>query len=65
MASIQRVASTFFNAIDEKDGNPYVFRGDQSPVAEPKTTLAHAEAPAESDEEELNRFIADIEDAAD
>ncbi|XWS40680.1 hypothetical protein CRYUN_Cryun17cG0016200 [Craigia yunnanensis] len=65
MASIQRVASTFFNAIDEKEGSPYVFRGDQSPVAEAKTTLAHAEAPAESDEEELNRFIDEIEDAAD
>ncbi|XVF14023.1 hypothetical protein REPUB_Repub09cG0020600 [Reevesia pubescens] len=65
MASIQRVASTFFNAIDEKEGSPYVFRGDQSPVAEPKTMLAHEEAPAESDQEELDRFIAEIEDAAD
>ncbi|XVF60205.1 hypothetical protein PTKIN_Ptkin08bG0025800 [Pterospermum kingtungense] len=65
MASIQRVASTFFNAIDEKEGTPYVFRGDQSPAAEPKTTLPHADAPAESDEEELDRFIAEIEDAAD
>ncbi|XP_022741434.1 RNA polymerase-associated protein LEO1-like isoform X3 [Durio zibethinus] len=65
MASIQRVASTFFNAIDEKAGSPYVFHDDNSPVAEPKTTLAHAEAPAESDQEELDRFIAEIEDAAD
>lgn len=65
MASIQRVASTFFNAIDEKEGSPYVFRGDQSPAAEPRTILAHAEAPAESDEEELDRFITEIEDAAD
>ncbi|KAE8695655.1 NAC domain-containing protein 8-like [Hibiscus syriacus] len=66
MASIQRVASTFFNAIDEKEGSPYVFRGDQSPTAEPKTTfLAREEAPAESDQEELDRFIAEIEDAAD
>ncbi|KAG8501519.1 hypothetical protein CXB51_003810 [Gossypium anomalum] len=47
MASIQRVAATFFNAIDEKEGSPYVFRGDQLPIAEPKTTLAHEEAPAE------------------
>ncbi|XP_007031606.2 PREDICTED: uncharacterized CRM domain-containing protein At3g25440, chloroplastic [Theobroma cacao] len=65
MASIQRVASTFFNAIDEKEGSPYVFRGDQSSLLEPKTTLAQAEAPAESDQEELDRFIAEIEDAAD
>ncbi|XVE67852.1 hypothetical protein DITRI_Ditri09bG0021100 [Diplodiscus trichospermus] len=65
MASIQRVASTFFNAIDEKEGSPYVFRGDQSPVVEPKTTLAPIEAHAESDQEELDRFIAEIEDAAD
>ncbi|KAK8672522.1 hypothetical protein V6N13_110888 [Hibiscus sabdariffa] len=66
MASIQRVASTFFNAIDEKEGSPYVFRGDQSPTVEPKTTfLAHEEAPAESDQEELDRFIAEIEHAAD
>ena len=28
MASIQRVASTFFNAIDKKEGSPYVFHGD-------------------------------------
>lgn len=65
MASIQRVAATFFNAIDEKEGSPYVFRGDQSPMAEPKTTLAHEEAPAESDQEDLDRFIAEIEHAAD
>ncbi|CDY13722.1 BnaA06g32010D [Brassica napus] len=39
MASIQRVASTFFNAIDKKEGN--------------------------SDQEELDRFIAEIEEAAD
>ncbi|OMO69266.1 hypothetical protein COLO4_29168 [Corchorus olitorius] len=65
MASIQRVASTFFNAIDEKEGSPYVFRGDQSSVAEPRKTSAEAEAPAESDEEELDKFIAEIEDAAD
>ncbi|XP_012460498.1 CRM-domain containing factor CFM9, mitochondrial [Gossypium raimondii] len=65
MASIQRVAATFFNAIDEKEGSPYVFRGDQSPIAEPKTTLAHEEAPAESDQEDLDRFIAEIEHAAD
>ncbi|GMJ09379.1 hypothetical protein HRI_004607100 [Hibiscus trionum] len=66
MASIQRVASTFFNAIDEKEGSPYVFCGDQSAMVEPKPMfLAHEEAPAESDQEELDRFIADIEHAAD
>ncbi|KAL0351053.1 UNVERIFIED_CONTAM: CRM-domain containing factor CFM9, mitochondrial [Sesamum radiatum] len=43
MASIQRVASTFFNAIDKREGNA----GD------------------DSDQEELDRFIAEIEDAAD
>ncbi|PPD86398.1 hypothetical protein GOBAR_AA38223 [Gossypium barbadense] len=65
MASIQRVAATFFNAIDEKEGSPYVFRGDKLPIAETKTTLAHEEAPAESDQEDLDRFIAEIEHAAD
>ena len=29
MASIQRVASTFFNAIDKKEGSPYVFHGEK------------------------------------
>ncbi|KAJ6751569.1 hypothetical protein OIU85_002041 [Salix viminalis] len=66
MASIQRVASTFFNAIDNKEGSPYVFRGDKGSLVEPHDHLEHLEPPAdESDQEELDRFIAEIEDAAD
>ncbi|MCI50028.1 CRS1/YhbY (CRM) domain protein, partial [Trifolium medium] len=38
MASIQIVASTFFNAIDKKGGSPYVFRGDKPSVIEPSET---------------------------
>lgn len=66
MASIQRVASTFFNAIDKKEGSPYVFHGDKGSMVEPHDHLEHLEPPAdESDQEELDRFIAEIEDAAD
>lgn len=75
LASIQRVAATFFRAIDEKQGTPYVFQGERSP-ASPKRKAAAAVAvgaeeedegiPAEdSDQEELDRFIAEIEEAAD
>ncbi|KAI5442257.1 CRM-domain containing factor CFM9, mitochondrial isoform X2 [Lathyrus oleraceus] len=65
MASIQRVASTFFNAIDKKEGSPYVFRGDKPSVIEPNEGLEESDPSADSDQEELDRFIADIEDAAD
>ncbi|EEF40973.1 conserved hypothetical protein [Ricinus communis] len=65
MASIQRVASTFFNAIDKKEGSPYVFQGDKQPVAQPIDDMEHPEPAADSDQEELDRFIAEIEDAAD
>ncbi|CAJ2665267.1 unnamed protein product [Trifolium pratense] len=65
MASIQRVASTFFNAIDKKEGSPYVFRGDKPSVIEPNEGLGESDPSADSDQEELDRFIADIEDAAD
>lgn len=73
MASIQRVASTFFRAIDEKQGTPYVFRGDRQSTAatddlqEPANDdyLATELSPEDSDQEELDRFIAEIEDAAD
>ncbi|CAK7328145.1 unnamed protein product [Dovyalis caffra] len=65
MASIQRVASTFFNAIDKKEGSPYVFRGDKESMVESGDHLEHSEPPADSDQEELDRFIAEIEDAAD
>lgn len=72
MASIQRVASTFFRAIDEKQGTPYVFRGDRKPTAgddsKDETLDDQIQAdlsPEDSDQEELDRFIAEIEDAAD
>lgn len=65
MASIQRVASTFFNAIDKKDGSPYVNRGDKPSVIEPNDGLEESDPSADSDQDELDRFIADIENAAD
>ncbi|KAM1824121.1 hypothetical protein ACFX13_023753 [Malus domestica] len=64
IASIQRVASSFFNAIDQKDGSPYVFQGDKPSVAEPDNKFKHPEPPDEEEEEELDKFIAEIEDAA-
>uniref|UniRef100_A0A1D1ZKE5 Putative CRM domain-containing protein At3g25440, chloroplastic n=1 Tax=Anthurium amnicola TaxID=1678845 RepID=A0A1D1ZKE5_9ARAE len=67
MASIQRVASTFFRAIDEKQGTPYVFHGERHTLSGTEDT--REETPAlssdDSDQEELDRFIAEIEDAAD
>ncbi|KAI8032642.1 hypothetical protein LOK49_LG01G04085 [Camellia lanceoleosa] len=65
MASIRRVASTFFNAIDKKDGSPYVFREDKQSEIEPSRNLRRSEPGEDSDQEELDRFIAEIEDAAD
>ncbi|CAL5368289.1 unnamed protein product [Camellia sinensis] len=65
MASIRRVASTFFNAIDKKDGSPYVFREDKQSEVEPSRNLRWLEPGEDSDQEELDRFIAEIEDAAD
>ncbi|XP_059670067.1 CRM-domain containing factor CFM9, mitochondrial [Cornus florida] len=65
MASIQRVASTFFNAIDKKGESPYVFVEDKSTSAEPSGRLHHSEPADDSDQEELDKFIAEIEDAAD
>ncbi|KAK7859930.1 putative crm domain-containing protein [Quercus suber] len=65
MASIQRVASTFFNAIDRQEGSPYVFREDKLQVMEPIKNFEESEPPDDSDQEELDRFIAEIEDAAD
>ena len=66
MASIQRVASTFFRAIDEQQGTPYVFREDRQPIS--GIDDAREESPAlqseDSDQEELDRFIAEIEEAA-
>ncbi|KAF8088407.1 hypothetical protein N665_0543s0017 [Sinapis alba] len=67
MASIQRVASTFFNAIDKKEGSPYVFHGDKQ--SERGTSVVNTEGSEpvdeDSDQEELDRFIAEIEEAAD
>ena len=65
LASIQRVASTFFKEIDKKAGSPYVFREDKQFEAIPSTNLQQSEPADDSDQEELDRFIAEIEDAAD
>lgn len=65
MASIQRVASTFFNAIDKKEGSPYVFQDDRQSEAESMHDIQLSAPAADSDQEELDRFIAEIEDAAD
>ena len=65
MASIQRVASTFFNAIDKKEGSPYVFNEGKQSIIEPTESLEESEPSVDSDQEELDRFIAEIEDAAD
>lgn len=71
MASIQRVASTFFRAIDERQGTPYVFHKDRqqgadgSQVEEDDKHPATDLSPEDSDQEDLDRFIAEIEDAAD
>lgn len=64
MASIQRVASTFFNAIDKKEGSPYVFHGDKKSTSGNIDTK-EPESGEDSDQEELDKFIAEIEDAAD
>ncbi|CAN6449329.1 unnamed protein product [Victoria cruziana] len=66
MASVQRVASTFFHAIDEKQGTPYVFHGDRHGPSQADATEDESVVLSEdSDQEELHRFIAEIEDAAD
>lgn len=65
MASIQRVASTFFRAIDEQQGTPYVFRGDADNSAGTTEIKEPHDQPSEdSDQEELDRFISEIENAA-
>ncbi|VFQ73523.1 unnamed protein product [Cuscuta campestris] len=65
MASIQRVASTFFNAIDQKEGSPYVFQGNKSDQVRSSSDIGRHQSDEESDQEELDRFIADIEREAD
>ncbi|XP_016459005.2 CRM-domain containing factor CFM9, mitochondrial [Nicotiana tabacum] len=65
-ASIQRVASTFFNAIDKKEGSPYVFQEDIGTKLGLSSSIDQTHSTAEdSDQEELDRFIAQIEQAAD
>ncbi|PRQ54045.1 putative RNA-binding, CRM domain-containing protein [Rosa chinensis] len=64
MASIQRVASSFFNAIDQKEGSPYVFHGDKLSLAETDNKLRHLEPPDQNEQEELDKFISEIENAA-
>lgn len=65
-ASIQRVASSFFNAIDKQEGSPYVFHGEKVSIAERRNDLKPSELEAydEREQEELDKFIADIEEAA-
>lgn len=63
-ASIQRVASSFFNAIDKKEGTPYVFHEDKFSVTEPSNNFEPSEPSDEKEQEELDKFIAEIEDAA-
>ncbi|KAL8139846.1 hypothetical protein V2J09_005867 [Rumex salicifolius] len=65
MASIQKVAATFFNAIDQKEGSPYVFRGDEDSKIDPHKILQSSEPGDDSEDEELDKFISEIEDAAD
>lgn len=65
-ASIQRVASTFFNAIDKKEGSPYVFQEDYGTKLGHSSSVDEKHSTAEdSDQEELDHFIAQIEKAAD
>ncbi|KAI3988740.1 hypothetical protein MKX01_001512 [Papaver californicum] len=64
MASIQRVASTFFSAIDEKQGTPYVFHGDKKPVAKHDNREDEDPFSEEQEQQQLDKFIADIEEAA-
>ena len=63
-ASIQRVASSFFNAIDKKEGTPYVFHEDKLSLTEPNSNFEPLEPTDEREQAELDKFIADIEDAA-
>ncbi|XP_062105653.1 CRM-domain containing factor CFM9, mitochondrial isoform X2 [Humulus lupulus] len=62
-ASIQRVASSFFNAIDKKEGTPYVFQEDKLSLRD-STDFESSEPSDEKEQEELDKFIAEIEDAA-
>ncbi|KAF7801608.1 putative CRM domain-containing protein [Senna tora] len=62
MASIQRVASTFFNAIDKKEGSPYVFH--EVSVKEPDEEDAadkEYEAEEAKEQEELGRIRLEVQ----
>lgn len=59
MASIQRVASTLFNAIDKREGIPCIFREDKSTQIETDKLQQPQDAGDDSEQEELIRFIAD------
>ncbi|PON36632.1 RNA-binding, CRM domain containing protein [Parasponia andersonii] len=63
-ASIQRVASSFFNAIDKKEGTPYVFHEEKLSGTGPSNNFEPSEPSDEKEQEELDKFIAEIEDAA-
>lgn len=65
MASLHKVASTFFNALDKKDGSPFMLHGEEEPMKEPRQRLELSEPVEDSDREELDKFIAEIEDAVD
>ncbi|KAK9108222.1 hypothetical protein Syun_024233 [Stephania yunnanensis] len=64
MASIQRVASTFFSAIDEKQGTPYVFHENINKLADPDVRDDEDRISDERERQQLEKFIADIEEAA-
>ncbi|KAF9624308.1 hypothetical protein IFM89_009216 [Coptis chinensis] len=60
--ALHRIASQFFNAIEDKQGTPYVFKRDKSPVAQ-RDEIKDEEA-EEQERQQLDKFIADIEEAA-
>ncbi|KAL5718107.1 hypothetical protein ACHQM5_011046 [Ranunculus cassubicifolius] len=65
MASIHRVASTFFNAIDDKQGSPYVFHGEKQWSRDVRRGDNDDDGYNEEKEQHmLDKFIADIEEAA-
>ncbi|CAI9111134.1 OLC1v1011276C2 [Oldenlandia corymbosa var. corymbosa] len=65
MASIRKTASIFFNAIDQREGSPYAPRKDKEAELESSTGLEQTNPAEDSDQEDLDKFIAEIEDAAD
>lgn len=65
ISSQQRIAATFFSAIDKKEGTPYVSHGDEHANRDSQRTVELFDASIDSDQEELEKFIAEIEGAAD